>query len=914
MPDWKQFVRERLPQMQLSAAREAEVIEELAQLLEDRYAAARDEGCDDATAAARAIAKFPIGEELAAQILGAERPLAARVPPAARVSHWDDALAQHARHSGGAKMFHDLWQDVRYGLRTLRRSPGFTLVAILTLALGIGANSAIFSVVNAVLLQSLPFEHPDRLMVIWETTPKGTASVAHPNFIDWRAQANSFEDLAAFGRDILTISNSESAERINVEVADDAYFRVLGARPLHGRVFTREELSAPMRAPVAVLSYALWQRRFGGSLDVLGKGVAVGAASFTVVGILPQGFGGYFGDSELWLPFTMRDALWPQLARFDFLGNRNIHWHRSLARLKPGVSIEQARSELKGIAVRLEQAYPASNKGRSVDLQHAQKRITAGMKPALLVLLGTVGVVLLIACANLANLLLVRLTARQREIAVRLAIGAGRMRLARQLVTESTLLALLGGGAGLLLAYWGMDLLISVLPITPPRFARIGLDPAVLLFTASVCVLTGLVTGLAPVWHAIRPQIAGALKEGAATGSGGQRRLRGAFVAGEIALALMLLVGAGLMLQSFNRLLSDDPGFRADRLLLMRFEVPEARYKGVARSALSEQVREVLRATPGVDSVGLTYTDPLAWEGVGMFYEAEGVESEPRDTVLGHQVSPEYFQTLGIPLLAGREFTPRDTMDAPPVAILSEAFARQLFNRTDVVGRRIRLGPSDEKSPWLEIVGVAGNIKVKDLRQARSEEPVLYTPLQQSTVIIQLTALVRARGEPASVFASLRAAMRQLDAQIPVFGLTTMSERMIEDARDTRAYALLISLFAALAMLLAAVGIYGVMAHMVGQRTREIGLRMALGALPRDVLSMVLRHGVSLALVGVALGVVGAFAASRWLQALVFGVSVTDVFTYAAAAAVLLVIALLGCAIPALRAARMDPLRALRHE
>jgi len=910
MPDWKQFVRERLPRLGLRAVREAEVVEELAQLLEDRYAAAREEGLDDDAARGRAIAKFPSGEELARQILAAERPLGVHVPPALRA----EAIEAHAFQTREGRMFHDFLQDIRYAFRTLLRSPGFALVAILTLALGMGANTAIFSVVNGVLLQALPFEHSDRLVILWETTAKGTASVAYPNFLDWRAQAGSFAELAALSADVLTLSGGESAERISVEVVDDAYFRVLGARPAFGRLFTPEELGKPMSAPVAVLGHGLWQRRYGGKQEALGQTVTVNGATFTIVGILPEGFRGWTGEGELWLPFTMRDALWPQVARFNFLGDRIIHWHRAIGRLRPGVSLEQARTELNGIAARLAQAYPKTNEKRGVDLEFARDRLTSGVRPALLVLLGTVGLVLLIACANLANLLLVRLTARQREIAIRLALGAGRARLARQLVTESLLLALLGGLAGILAARWGMDGLLAMLPITVPRFAQMGLNPTVLLFTLGLCLLTGVGTGLMPVWHALRPQITKALKEGAPSSGGGQHVLRSALVTGEIAVALVLLIGAGLMLQSFQRMLHEDPGFRAERLLMLRLEVPEGSYAGVQRSQLTETVRERLRAVPGVQSIGMTYTNPFTWEGVGFSFTAEGLPEDLQDTVLGHQVTPDYFQTLRIPLLAGREFTERDTMEAGQVAIVSEAFAQRVFHSTQVLGRRIKLGASDSDAPWLEIVGVAGNVKVRSLRQSRTEEPIVYTPLLQSKVIIGLTVLARTQAEPASVFASLRSALQQLDPQIPVYGMTTMQERMGEDARDTRAYALLISLFAVLAVVLAAVGIYGVMAHMVGQRTREIGLRMALGALPADALKLVLGQGARLALLGVTLGVAGAVAASRLLRTLVFGVSVTDGFTYAMAGALLLVIALLGCAIPAWRAARLDPLIALRHE
>ncbi len=910
MPDWKQYVRERLPRMGLNAAREAEVVEELAQLLEDRYEEARAEGCDHAAAFVRATAKFPSGAQLAHQILSSERSLAARLPET-----WQPAALEcHLEQTRRTRMFLDMWQDVRYALRTLRLNPGFSVIALLTLALGIGANAAIFSVVNAVLLRNLPFEHSERLVQIWETTAKGTTSVAYPNFLDWRTQSTSFEELSAVSADVLTISGGESAERINTEVVDDAYFRLLGAHAAMGRLFTREELAKPMIAPVAILGHGLWQRRFGGRADVLGKTITANEAVFTIVGVLPEGFRGYTGEGELWLPFTMRDALWPQVARFNFLGDRIIHWHRVLGRLKSGVTLEQAKTELNGIAARLAQAYPKTNDKRGVDLAFARDRLTAGMRPALLVLLGTVGLVLLIACANLANLLLVRLTSRQREIAIRLAMGAGRARVARQLVTESLLLAILGGLCGMLAARWGLDALVAMLPITPPRFAQIGLDPMVMLFTFGLCLLTGAVTGLLPVIQALRPEISKALKEGAPSNTGSQHWMRGAFVTGEIALALVLLVGAGLMLQSFERLLREDPGFNAERVLMLRFDVPEGRYVGVQRSQFTEVVRERLRALPGVQAVGMTYTNPLAWEGVGFSYAAEGVQWDPQDSVLGHQVTPDYFRTLRIPLLAGREFTERDTMDAAQVAIVSEAFAQRVFHSNDVLGRRMKLAAPDSQVPWMEIVGVAGNVKVRSLRQSRSEEPVVYTPLLQSRVIVGLTVLVRTQGEPAAVFASLRNAIHQLDPQIAVFGVTTLRERMGEDARDTHSYAMLISLFATLAVALAGVGIYGVMAHMVGQRTREIGLRMALGALPSDALALVLRQGTKLAVIGVIFGVAGAVAASRLLRTLVFGVSVTDATTYAFASLLLLGIALLGCAIPAWRAARLDPLRALRHE
>ncbi|MBV8856413.1 MAG: ABC transporter permease [Acidobacteria bacterium] len=816
-----------------------------------------------------------------------------------------------------------LLQDIRYGARVLLKSPGFTAVAVLTLALGIGANTAIFSVVNAVLLSALPYKDAERLVILRETVGKdGWGAVAYPNFLDWKAQGTTFEDMAAYTESALNLSGQAKAERVSGELVTPNYFSLLGVSAAQGRAFLPEEDDAARPAQVAVLSHGLWQRRFGGDAAVVGKTVRLNDATFTVVGVMPEGFKGYTGNAEVWLPFGDWDVVTPQTAKFHFLSNRGIHWHRVLGRLKPDVTLEAARAEMATIGARLAEAYPApnENRDRGADVVSARESVLGDLRTPLLVLLGGVGFVLLIACANVANLLLARATSREREIAIRRALGAGRRRVVRQLLTESSLIAFVGGALGLLVALWSFTLLKNVLPLSLPNFVDVQLDYKVLAFTLGVSALTGLVLGLAPASQATKVNLFPVLKEGGSQkgGTGGGRHLRRALIVSEIALSLVLLVSAGLMLKSFRRLQSVDLGFRPENLLLLRFDVPNLKYQGAERARVGQRIAERVETLPGVESAAVNYTDLLRWSGISFGFTLEGRDPVPpaeQASVVNQSVTPKYFRTLGIPLLAGRDFAPADDAGAPRVAIVSESFARRYWPDGDVLGKRFRNGPPNAKdAPWITVVGVAGNIRVDSIFQEPTTTPIVYTPSLQDQVVISLSLLVRTRVEPSSLIPTLREEMNRFDSDIPVYNIMTAAERVGEQTARTRSYTLLIGLFASLALLLAAVGIYGVMSYLVGQRTREIGIRIALGAQGRDVLRMVVGEGARLALVGVAIGLPAAYAATRLMAGLLYGVSAADPVTFVAIPLGLVAVALLACYVPARRATKVDPMVALRYE
>jgi predicted permease len=816
-----------------------------------------------------------------------------------------------------------LLQDVRFGLRVLGRKPGFTAVAVLTLALGIGANTAIFSVVNAVLLSAMPYKDAERLVILRETVGKdGWGAVAYPNFLDWKAQSTTFEDMAAYTESALNLSGQAKAERVSGELVTPNYFPLLGVSAAQGRAFLPDEDTADKPAQVALLSHGLWQRRFGGDAGIVGKTVRLNDVTFTVVGVMPEGFKGYTGNAEVWLPFSNWDVVTAQTAKFHFLSNRGIHWHRVLGRLKPGVTLEAARAEMATIGARLAESYPApnENRDRGAGVESARESVLGDLRQPLLVLLGAVGFVLLIACANVANLLLARAASREREIALRRALGAGRRRVVRQLLTESSLIAFIGGVLGLLVALWSFALLKNVLPLSLPSFVDVRLDYKVLAFTFVVSALTGLVLGLAPAWQATRVDLFPVLKEGAGQkgGTGGGKHLRRALIVSEIALASVLLVSAGLMLKSFRQLQSVDLGFRPENLLLMRFDVPNLKYQGAERARVGQRIVEHVETLPGVESAAVNYTDLLRWSGISFGFTLEGRDAVPpaeQALVVNQSVTPKYFRTLGIPLLAGRDFALADDAGAPRVAIVSESFARRYWPDGEALGKRFRNGPPDAgDAPWITVVGVAGNIRVDSIFQEPTTTPIVYTPSLQDQVVISLSLLVRTRVEPASLIPTLREEMLRFDSDIPVYNIMTAAERVGEQTARTRSYTLLIGLFATLALVLAVVGIYGVMSYLVGQRTREIGIRIALGAQGRDVLRMVVGEGSRLALLGVAVGLLAALAATRLMASLLYGVSATDPLTFAAVPLVLVAVALLACYVPARRATKVDPMVALRYE
>jgi putative ABC transport system permease protein len=812
-----------------------------------------------------------------------------------------------------------LMQDLRYAVRMLAKNPGFTLIAVLTLALGIGANAAIFSVVHGVLLQRLPFPNADRLVQLQEAVgPERSNPVSYPNFLDWKAQNHVFEQMAAYGDAEYIVNVSEKSERVLGEIVTEGYFPVLGITAALGRTFLPEENQVPGAHAVAVIGYGFWQRVYGSDPQILGKTIRVNNANFTIVGVAPRGFRGFSDESEIWIPLMMRDVLWPQVAQFDFIHSRDIHAMKTLGLLKPGISREAALADMNTIAADLRRAYPKDNKDRSVILFAAREHFVRDLQKPLLVLLGAVGLVLMIACANVVNLILTRTISRNRELAVRLSLGASSSRLLRQLLTESLLLSFAGTALGLVLAGWGLGTLVHLLPVTLPSFAGIHLDVSVLVFSSILAVASGVFVGILPALGTSKISLAESLKEGAKGSMGARgRRLGSILVSAEVALSLILLIGAGLLLQSVVRMLTADPGFRADHLVTMRFYVPDRPFQGDGRNRFGPNLAESIASVPGVQSAAATFIDPFLWSGFGRGYTIEGHEAltpAEVDQIFYQEIGPSFFATMEIPLKSGREFSMRDDLNAPHRIVVNEAFARRYWPNQNAVGKRMKYGPVDSKSPWMEVIGVAGNSKFESLRQIAGATPVVYGPLLQSEVIMNMNLVVRTQGDAAAMIGALREAIQRFDPEVPVYHVATLADRMHDNAAEARSYAILLGLFALFALILAVGGIYGVISYWVTQRTQEMGIRMALGAHRNDVLALVLGEGLRLTIGGIAAGLVGAFAVTRALQTMLYDVHATDPATFGAFCALLLLVGLLACYIPARRATQVDPMVALRYE
>jgi predicted permease len=828
-----------------------------------------------------------------------------------------DQVKEECREARGVHMMETLFQDIRYGLRMLRKSPGFTVVALLTLALGIGANTAIFSVVYGVLLRPLPYQNPAGLIVLHETTPKvGTVGVSYPNFQDWRAQSHMFSKLAAVESVAFNLAGVDPAgadqpENISGAGVSSDFLSMLGVRPVLGRNFDASQDQAGT-APVVLLSYPLWQSHFGGARNVLGRTVALDGRSFTIIGVLPPDFR-WIEKTDVLEPIGLR-ANDPDFNERGDRGNMVV-----LGRLTPGVSFAQASAEMEGIAARLEKAYPFSNDQFGVALQPVREVFVSDLRPSVLVLFGAAVFVLLIACANVANLFLMRGAGRTKEIALRIAVGASRSRIIHQILVESFVLAFLGGLLSLGLAFAGIRGMIRLIPTDMLAGANVSLNGPVLLFACGVVVLCTFIFGLAPATHSTKPDVQSELKESgrAMSSSAGQGRLRGALAVAEISLALVLLVGAGLMMKSLYRLLSVDPGFRTDRVLTMNMSLRTAQYaKDPAILNFWQRVLASVRELPGVEAAALGTDVPLTDNHSRSDITLEGMAlpkpgNYPHPD--GHSVSPEYASTLGIPLQRGREFTDADTENAPLVAMINSAVARQFFAHQDPIGKRFMFGhPSAKRAPkWITIVGVAGDTRLYGLANPARLE--VYLPFRQDASS-HMTLIVKSGIEPPAMTSAIRSAIASIDKDQPISDIATMNQLVNNSVSTRRITLILLGVFGALALLLGAIGIYGVLAYSVAQRTHEIGIRMALGARRGDVVRMVLAQGAKIAGAGVLIGIIASFGLTRLMTNLLFSVSPADPATFAAVAIVLVLVALLASYIPARRTLRVDPMIALRHE
>jgi putative ABC transport system permease protein len=796
-----------------------------------------------------------------------------------------------------------LWQDLRYGIRMLFKHPGFTAIAVLTLALGIGANTAIFSVVNAVVLRPLPFEDPERIIRMWGKFSQGDhASTSPPDFLDYRAQNSTFEEFAAMMSSSYNLTGDAEPERIIAADVTTNFFRALGVKPVQGRAFSPEE-EQPGLSRVAIISEGLWRRRFGGVLPITGKTLTLDGRSYTVVGVASNA-ARLLEDTEVWVPLTF-DHPMMKVRRFHFL--------RTIGRLKPGVTLQQAQADLDAVAMGLERQYPDSNKTWRLRLVPLREELLGDIRTGLYVLLGAVAFVLLIACANIANLLLARAAGRQKEIAIRSALGARPARLIRQLLTESIVLSTAGGAVGLLLAVWGTELLVKMTPDTIARANEIGVDNRVLGFTLLLSLLSGVIFGLVPALQTSRPDLTESLKEGGkGTVAGmGNNRTHSFLVVTEVALALVLLVGAGLLVQSFRRLQNVDPGFNPANTLTMRLFLPESKYGEPGRPrAFLDQVLERVAALPGVKAVGTTTHLPMRGGGGDTYFKIEGRPFEDTNqhvTAQNPSISHDYLNAMGIPLVKGRPFTEQETKEPIKTVIINEAFARTYFTGEDPLSQRLVIDMGE--SLTCEIIGVTRDIKQFSLQS--QSPPTMYLP---SIEVGRASLVVRTAGDPLAITSAVRAAVQSVDKDQPIANVLSMEQILSSSVAEPRFRTLLLSVFAALALVLAGVGIYGVMSYAVARRTHEIGIRMALGARPGDTLKLVVGQGMTLALIGVAVGLAAAFALTRLLSSLLFGVSATDPLTFAVIALLLTSVAMVACYIPARRATRVDPMVALRYE
>lgn len=890
--EWKQEIRRRLAELNLEPTREAEIAEELSQHLDDRYKESLASGATPAESSQRAFAELSDSKLLQQELRRVERTVS-REPVVLRTRR--------------KNMIGDMLQDLRYGVRSLRKNPAFTTIAVITLALGIGANTAIFSVVNGVLLRPLPYPDPDRLVMVHGISLQASQDqtpLCEADFLEWRSQNQVFESLAAFSSNRFNYTGGESPEQIEGAWVTADFFSTIGIQPALGRGFLPGE-DMPGAPQTVVVSDKFWRQYLGSNPNVIDQQITLNARAFTIIGVMPQGFLFPERDTELWAAERLAPT------------RRGPFYMWGVGRLSPGATLDGAQREVDLIARRIQDQINSPTRDWTWTSVSLAERIVGKIRPALLVLLAAVFFVLLIACANIANLLLARATAREKEMSVRIALGASRARLLRQLLTESLLLAAIGATAGLPLAIWGVRLLVALSPADFPRLQEISIDGRVLGVTVLAAMVCGLIFGLAPALQSSRLNLNESLKEGGRSADGsGRRRMRSALVVTEIAFSLMLLVGAGLMIKSFMKLQSVSPGFKPDHILTMHLTLPRARYDTKEKvNNYNQQLIERVTAVRGVEAAGLSISLPPDNLEVSDSFSIEGKPwppgaSEPIVPIV--LISPQYFTALGVPLLQGRGFNAIDKEGSPLVVIINQTLADRYFPDETPIGKRLKVGGAERpRNPWMEIVGVVGDLKYSGLDA--KPEPTYYTPLAQDAWRAAYL-VVRAPMNPTNLAPAIREQIWALDKDMPIANVATMDRLLAESVAVPRFRTLLLGIFAALALVLASVGIYGVISYSVTQRTHEIGIRMALGAQGRNVMTMVIRQGIVLALTGVAIGLAGSVALTRLMETLLFEVSTTDSATFAGVAALLIAVALLACWVPARRASRVDPMAALRCE
>ena len=814
-----------------------------------------------------------------------------------------------------------LWQDLQYGVRMLLKHRGVSVIAVLTLALGIGANTAIFSVVNAVLLNPLPYRDPDRLVSLWENVPgHGRWRAAPANFFDWKKQNTVFEDVAAFGSSSVTLTGDGEPEQLIGTRVSSGYFSVVGVEPFLGRAFTPEEHEVG-KGQAVILGHAFWQRRYGSDRSIINRSITLDGSNYTVIGVMPPGIYPVWPTTSGRITFDeQQEQFWiPMSFTAQWAAVRGAHVLGVVARLKPAVTMAQATTEMNTIAARLETEY-SQNRGEGIIVNQFMNEVVGDVRPALLTLVGAVALVLLIACANVAGLLLAQHAGRSKEIAIRAALGAGRARLVRQFFIEGLLLSLLGTAAGLLLATLGTKVLLQFVPLGVPRLAQVSVDLRVLGFTMLLSLGTCLIFGLIPAWQASKPDLNATLEHGGRTAGPGAGRLRfrQTLVVFQVSIAVMLVIGAGLLIKSFWLLQRVDKGFESEGVLTAVLTLPPKYSDPVQINNFHKQLQERIAGLPGVKAATIAYDHPLQSNWLDAFQIEGRVNSLQNQSTTANfiPVGTDYFDAVGVRLVAGRKFTPLDDADHPGVAVVNESFVKHYFPNENALGQRLKPSPpariwNNQRLTTFEIVGIVHDVKLAGLEA--SSEPAYYLPASQAP-LQDMTLLVQTSGDPLLLVGAVRAAVLSIDPNQPLANISTLDKVVSDSIAPRRLNMLLMGLFGGLAMLLSAVGIYGLLSHAVTQRTQEMGIRMALGAQINDVLKLVLRQGMTLALIGEAIGLVAAFLLTRLLRGLLFGVTPNDATTFIVVAGVLALVALFACYVPARRATKVDPLIALRYE